>query len=181
MQKFQDCILFKINIFQQDSEHFCHEQSVAEGSAALPMYFLNLLFFPRRQRTGVQRRLQNTEVFFRKSLLWKCHGVLLMIYVMGMAVIIPDLTPRPVWGRGGAGESWPSALSLGAWPHQEELILETPEQGSWRGRQRCKQMSYFTDISLGLHKQVRALGCTSSHWWDVPTALSATCCGMEGS
>lgn len=61
-----------------------------------------------------------------------------MIYVVDMAVITPDLTPSDVWDCGGAGRSWLSALLLSAWLHQEELILETPEQGSWHGRQSCK-------------------------------------------
>lgn len=33
---------------------------------------------------------------------------------MDMAVITPDLTPSGVWGPGGAGGSWLSALSLSA-------------------------------------------------------------------
>lgn len=37
-----------------------------------------------------------------------------MIYVVDMAVITPDLTPSDVWGCGGAGRSWLSALLLSA-------------------------------------------------------------------
>lgn len=141
--------------------HFSRIMDFLPGPAVLPMYFLNLLFFPMRQRTWAQRTLQNAEVSLRKAGLEEICGSLLIPSDLcdGHGSHNSDLTPSGARGPGGAGGSWLSALSLSAM-----ATLGRVDFGNSWVRQLVWEAALQTDelFSQILHKQVRALGCTSS-------------------